>query len=289
MSIRVENVSYIYYAQTPMEKQALYDVSVTIDDGEFIGLIGHTGSGKSTLIQHLNGLIKPTTGKVYVDEVDITAKKLNLRSIRQKVGMVFQYPEHQLFGETVYEDVAFGPKNSGIAEDKLEERVREALAMVELDYDQVRNRSPFDLSGGQKRRVAIAGVLAMMPRILILDEPTAGLDPRGRDEVLRQIQKLHQEWSMTVILVTHSMEDIARLASRLIVMDHGRIVIEGGAKEVFARSEYLEEIGLGVPQITALARELNKQGCNVSMELYTLDEAEEEIIKLLESNDHGHV
>ncbi len=289
MSIRVENVSYVYYAQTPMEKHALYNINMTVEDGEFVGLIGHTGSGKSTLIQHFNGLLKPTSGKIFIDDEDITKRKMDLRSIRTKVGMVFQYPEHQLFGETVYEDVAFGPSNLGLSGDALEQRVSEALAMVDLEYDQCKMRSPFALSGGQKRRVAIAGVLAMKPKVLILDEPTAGLDPKGRDEILDQVERLHQEWKLTVILVTHSMEDVARLATRLIVMNHGAIAIEGTCKEVFRQAEYLEGVGLGIPQVTSLLRELNKRGFDVVTDSYTLDDAEKEIVKLLELKEHGNV
>ncbi len=288
MSITVENLSYVYLPDTPMQKQALFDVSVHIDDKEFVGIIGHTGSGKSTLIQHFNGLVKPTSGRVLVDGVDLTQKGVNLRAIRRKVGMVFQYPEHQLFGETVFEDVAFGPKNSGVPDAALEDRVREGLAMVDLDLDVLRERSPFELSGGQKRRVAIAGVLAMKPAILILDEPTAGLDPRGRDEILSQVQSLYQAWDLTVILVTHSMEDIARMAKRLIVMDHGRIALDGTPQDVFSNADKLRSMGLGVPQVTTLIHELHRRGLVQRRDIFTLDEAESEITRVLELKRHGN-
>lgn len=289
MSIKVENVSYTYSAGTPLAKDALHNISLEIEDGAFVGLIGHTGSGKSTLIQHFNGLIKPTSGKVFIDGVEITAKKVNLRLIRRKVGMVFQYPEHQLFGETVLEDVAFGPRNAGLDEGVVEQRVKDALAMVDLDYQTLKERSPFELSGGQKRRVAIAGVLAMKPSILVLDEPTAGLDPRGRDDVLAQIGRLHKEWDLTVVLVSHSMEDVARLATRMIVMHNGEITLDGRPNEVFTHGDLLREIGLGVPQITELMHELRKQGLEVRTDILTLDEAEKEISRILESKTHGHI
>ncbi len=222
-------------------------------------------------------------GKVVVDEFDLTDKSTNWRQLRQKVGMVFQYPEHQLFGETVYEDVAFGPKNLGISEAEIEQRVIDALKMVDLDYDSLKDRSPFELSGGQKRRIAIAGVLAMRPRILILDEPTAGLDPRGRDEILDQVKRLHTEWDLTVILVSHSMEDIARLATRLIVLEKGRVALDGTPYEVFANAEELSRMGLGVPQVTALMSELSKRGLAVKKEVMTIEDAEQEILKIWES------
>lgn len=272
----------------PTEKQALKNISLDIEKGEFLGLIGHTGSGKSTLVQHLNGLIKPSSGKIYIDDVDIHSKEISLKTVRQKVGMVFQYPEHQLFGETVYEDVAFGPRNLGVSEEEVEQRVREGLAKVDLDYQQLKDRSPFELSGGQKRRVAIAGVLAMKPEILILDEPTAGLDPRGRDEILDQISRIHQAEKTTVILVTHSMEDIARLATKLVVMEQGSIVLVGTPNEVFEQADYLEQIGLGVPQVTKLLRTLQAKGCAVRPDLFTLEDAEEEIVRLLETKKNGY-
>lgn len=288
MSIKVEQLSYSYEAGTPMEKPALFDISLTIEYGEFIGLIGHTGSGKSTLVQHLNGLLKPTAGKIYIDGKDIHSKEVRLKSVRQQVGMVFQYPEHQLFGETVYEDIAFGPRNMGVTEDELEQRISKAMAMVDLDFQELKDRSPFELSGGQKRRVAIAGVLAMQPKVLILDEPTAGLDPKARDEILAQIARLHREQSTTIILVTHSMEDAARLATRLLVMEHGKVALMGTAHEVFAQAEYLEEIGLGVPQVTRLLIELHNLGWDVRTDLFTVRDTEVEIVQQLETKNNGH-
>lgn len=282
MSIKIENLTYLYNPETPMEKKALNNVSLTIEEGEFVGMIGHTGSGKSTLVQHMNGLLKPYSGKVFVNGVDIHSKEVSLRKIRQQVGMVFQYPEHQLFGETVFEDVAFGPKNMGVSESDIDKMVDRALEMVELDLD-LKTRSPFELSGGQKRRVAIAGVLAMKPKILILDEPTAGLDPRGRDEIFTQIERLHQAGT-TIVLVSHSMEDVARFATRLVVMANSEIAVVGSTQEVFSQANYLKEIGLGVPQITQLLNELHRQGCEVRTDLYTLDAAESEIVKLLEKS-----
>src|SRR5699024_4873394 len=221
-----------------------------IGKGEFIGLIGHTGSGKSTLVQHLNGLIKPTKGRIIIGDSDITSKDANLKEIRQKVGLVFQYPEHQLFEETVYEDIAFGPKNLGLYKDEVEARVRDAMSFTGLDFERLKDRSPFELSGGQKRRVAIAGVLAMKPEVLILDEPTAGLDPRGRDEILEEIQKVYEKEGTTIILVSHSMEDIAKLVNRIIVMDKGKIKMDGEPRKIFKSSEELESIGLDIPQVT---------------------------------------
>lgn len=288
MSIRVEQVSYVYNLGMATEKEALLDVSLNIEVGDFIGLIGHTGSGKSTLVQHLNGLIKPTTGNILLDGVDIHSKQISLKEVRHKVGMVFQYPEHQLFGETVYEDVAFGPRNLGVPEAELEQRVRQGLANVDLDYEQVKDRSPFELSGGQKRRVAIAGVLAMEPEYLILDEPTAGLDPRGRDEILAQVARIHREGKTTVVLVTHSMEDIARIATKLVVMDQGKITLVGTPKEVFGQASYLAQTGLGIPQVTQLLKELQAKGCDVRSDLFTIEDAEEEIVKLLETKKNGY-
>ncbi|HAI52022.1 MAG: energy-coupling factor transporter ATPase [Limnochordia bacterium] len=281
MSIRLENVSFRYLEDTPMETEALLDVTLEIADGEFVGIIGPTGSGKSTLIQHFNGLLLPSSGKVWVDGVDLTHKDTQLRQIRQKVGMVFQYPEHQLFGETVLEDVGFGPRNMGLAEEEVVERVRRALAYVGLDFAELKDQSPFELSGGQKRRVAIAGVLAMEPSVLILDEPTAGLDPKGREEILDEICTLHRERGITVILVTHSMEDVARLVDRLIVMDRGRVALDGTPVEVFRQAETLKELGLGLPQVTELMHELKAKGMAVDTDVLTVEAAEEEIVKAL--------
>ncbi len=281
MSIRLDGVSYNYSAGSPMEKTALNQVSLTIEAGEFVGLIGPTGSGKSTLVQHFNGLLLPTKGKVYVDGVDLTKKETELRGIRQKVGMVFQYPEHQLFGETVLEDVGFGPRNGGLNEEQIVQRVQEALGYVGLDFETLRDRSPFELSGGQKRRVAIAGVLAMRPSVLILDEPTAGLDPKGREEILNQVKLLHEERGITVVLVSHSMEDVARLVQRIVVMDQGQIALDGTPAEIFRRAEKLTAMGLGVPQITELMRELKRRGLAVNTDIFRVEEAEAEIIRVL--------
>lgn len=264
-----------------MEKTALNDVSLTIEAGEFVGLIGPTGSGKSTLVQHFNGLLLPTKGKVFVDGIDLAKKGTELRGIRQKVGMVFQYPEHQLFGETVLEDVGFGPRNGGLSEEQIAERVQEALRYVGLDFDALKDRSPFELSGGQKRRVAIAGVLAMRPSVLILDEPTAGLDPKGREEILNQVKLLQQQRGITVVLVSHSMEDVARLVERIIVMEQGRIALDGTPTEVFRRADQLKDMGLGVPQITELMKELKGRGLAVNTDIFRVEDAESEIIRVL--------
>lgn len=263
-----------------MSQAALRNVSLEIEDGELVGIIGPTGSGKSTLIQHFNGLLKPDSGKVFVDGVDLTLKDTQLRLIRQKVGMVFQYPEHQLFGETVLEDVGFGPRNIGLSDEDVIQRVREALAYVGLDFEAIKDKSPFELSGGQKRRVAIAGVLAMRPAVLVLDEPTAGLDPEGREEILAEISQLHND-GITVVLVTHSMEDIARLATRLIVMDRGTVALDGTPVEVFREVARLRELGLGVPEITELMHELKARGLDVRTDILTVPEAEEEIIRVM--------
>lgn len=281
MSIRVENLVYKYMVGTPFEKTAIDNVSLEIKDGEFIGLIGHTGSGKSTLIQQLNGLLKPSSGKIYIDDEDITLKETNLKKIREKVGLVFQYPEYQLFEETVYKDVSFGPRNLGLTEEEIEKRVKRALKIVGIDFNKYKDVSPFDLSGGQRRRIAIAGILAMEPKILILDEPTAGLDPKGRDEILDEIKKLHKEYNNTVILVSHSMEDVAKLVDRLIVMYKGKNILTGTPREVFKNIETLEKIGLAVPQVTYLARELRKRGINIREDIITVNEAKDELVRLL--------
>lgn len=281
MSIKVENLTYKYMPGTPFEKTAIDNVSIEIMDGEFVGLIGHTGSGKSTLIQQLNGLLKPTSGNIYIDDVSVTDKGTDLRKIRQKIGLVFQYPEHQLFEETVYKDIAFGPVNLGVSEDEILLRVKRAMKVVGLDFDENKDKSPFDLSGGQKRRVAIAGVLAMEPKVLILDEPTAGLDPRGRDEILREIKSLHDVYKMTVILVSHSMEDVAKLADRLIVMYKGKNILTGTPREVFSEVETLEKIGLAVPQVTYFAREMKARGYNIDENIITIEEAKNELLRIL--------
>lgn len=281
MPIKVENISYVYMAGTPFEHKALDNVSLNIEDGEFVGLIGHTGSGKSTLVQHLNGLLKPTSGRILVGDIDITAKGTNLKSVRQKVGLVFQYPEHQLFEETIYKDVCFGPKNLGLDDEAADKRVKEALKMVGLDYEESKVKSPFDLSGGQRRRVAIAGVLAMEPDVLILDEPTAGLDPKGRDAILNEIKLLHDKYNKTIILVSHSMEDVAKLVDRIIVMNEGKCILTGTPREVFKEADMLISVGLGVPQVTMLARSLRRKGMDIREDVITVEEAKQEIIKCL--------
>jgi energy-coupling factor transport system ATP-binding protein len=287
MIINIENLNYVYNPGTPFEKKALKNINLNIKKGDFVGLIGHTGSGKSTLVQHLNGLIKPTSGKIIVDGIDITSKDVNLKEIRQKVGLVFQYPEHQLFEETIYKDIAFGPKNLGLEDDEIEKRVKKAMELVGLDYNSLKDRSPFELSGGQKRRVAIAGVLAMKPEVLVLDEPTAGLDPRGRDEILGRIQRIYEEEGVTIILVSHSMEDIARLVNRIIVMHNGEIAMEGSTKDVFREAEKLEQMGLGIPQITSFMRQYKSKGNKVKDDIVTVEEAKEEILNYLRSRKNA--
>lgn len=267
---------------SPFEKKALDCVNIEINEGEFVALIGHTGSGKSTLIQHINGLLKPDSGKIIIDGTDITDKNADLNFIRKKVGLVFQYPEYQLFEETIEKDIAFGPKNLGLSDDDIEKRVKRAMNMVGLEYDKYKNKSPFEVSGGQKRRVAIAGVVAMEPKVLILDEPTAGLDPKGRDEILGKIKDLHKEYNMTIILVSHSMEDVAKLADRILVMDDGKCILDGTPKEVFSEADTLESVGLAVPQVTYLAKELKKNGFNISDNIFTVEQAKNEILKILD-------
>ncbi len=280
MSIKAENVTYIYSPGTAMEQYALRDVNFEIPDGQFVGLIGHTGSGKSTLIQHLNGLMKPTSGTIIYNGVDIHSEGMNLRQLRSKVGLVFQYPEHQLFEVDVFSDVCYGPRNQGLSEEEIKERAREALQLVGLE-ERFWQQSPFELSGGQKRRVAIAGVLAMNPEVLILDEPTAGLDPRGRDEILDQIAELHEKRGMTIILVSHSMEDIARYADRLMVMNHGEKVFDGTPKEVFEHYRELEAMGLAAPQVTYIAHAIREQGIDMDEDVTTVEEARDAILRLL--------
>lgn len=281
MSIKIENLTHIYMKGSPFEKKALNNISFDIEDGEFIALIGHTGSGKSTLIQHLNGLLKPTSGKIIIDGLDITGKKIKLNEIRKKVGLVFQYPEYQLFDETVEKDISFGPKNLGLSDSEIIERVKKSMKLVGLDYEEYKNKSPFELSGGQKRRVAIAGVIAMEPKVLILDEPTAGLDPKGRDDILNMISKLHKQYNNTIILVSHNMEDVARVASRIIVMQRGKCILDDIPKKVFSNIDILENAGLAVPQITYVMRNLKQKGFNVSEEIYTVEQAKVELVRLL--------
>lgn len=279
--IKAENVNYIYQQGMPFERQALYDVNIEIKDGSLVALIGHTGSGKSTLIQHFNALVKPTSGKIIINGIDVTAPKADLRLVRKTVGLVFQYPEHQLFEETVYKDIAFGPKNMGFSDEEIDKRVRESAALVGLKEKHL-TRSPFDLSGGQKRRVAIAGVLAMNPKVLILDEPTAGLDPKGRDEILATIKKLHEEnKEMIIIFVSHSMEDVAKTAERVIVMNDGHVEMQGTVAEVFAQAEHLQKIGLNVPQVTLLTDKLRLAGYNLPEHIYTVKYAADAIKKLI--------
>ena len=280
MSITVENLTHIYSKDGPFERVALSDVSFHINDGEFIGLIGHTGSGKSTLVQHLNGLVKPNGGKILINDIDITAKGTNMRDIRSKVGIVFQYPEHQLFEETVYRDIAFGPANIGKTPDEIEKIIHEVISLVGLS-ESILQKSPFELSGGQKRRVAIAGVLAMEPEILILDEPTAGLDPLARNNILKLISDLHSKKNITVILVSHSMEDIARIVEKVMVMSEGRLVMFDTVKNVFAKAQELQKIGLNVPQISLVVNELKRRGVDLGEGIYTVDAAKEAIINYI--------
>lgn len=284
MPIEIKNLNHIYMPGSPFETKALDDVTLTINDGEFIGLIGHTGSGKSTLVQHLNGLMKPDRGTVLVDGMDTGAKETDLREVRRRVGLVFQYPEHQLFEETVRKDVAFGPRNLGCDEAEIEQRVRDACAQVGLGEDML-DKSPFDMSGGQKRRVAIAGVLAMQPRVLVLDEPTAGLDPRGRKELTELIRQLHEDAGNTIVMVSHSMDDIASLAQRIIVMNKGRVAMDGTPREVFSRPQELMEMHLGVPAAARLALRLREMGYNIPDDVYMLEEIRDLILKMPDRTD----
>ena len=280
MSIEINHLTHIYNKDTIFQKIALNDVNLKIEDGEFIGLIGHTGSGKSTLIQHLNALIAPTKGEILLDGENIHADKSKLKSVRQSIGLVFQYPEHQLFEMTIYKDVAFGPTNMGLDEEEINRRVVDALNTVGISQD-LYEKSPFELSGGQKRRVAIAGILAMKPKVLVLDEPTAGLDPRGRDEILNAIKEMHEKLGITVILVSHSMEDVARLVDRIIVMYKGEVAITGTPKEVFKHVRRLEAIGLAAPQISYVFTKLKEKGFVVPDDVYTTEEATEVLYNLV--------
>ncbi|NLB32590.1 MAG: energy-coupling factor transporter ATPase [Tissierellia bacterium] len=279
MSIRTENIKYVYSEGTPFRTLALDDINITINQGEFVGIIGHTGSGKSTLIQLFNGLELPSEGKVVVDGTIVGDDKKKLKLIRQTVGLVFQYPEYQLFEETVAKDVGFGPLNLNLSQEEIDYRVKEALELVGFNFDKIKDASPFDLSGGQKRRVAIAGVLAMKPDYLILDEPTAGLDPAGRNEIFGQIKKLHEKFNVTVVLVSHSMEDIAKLVNRVIVLSKGKIHMEGTPKEIYSQAEELQKIGLGIPQIASIVKELRKCGFNIKPDILSVEEAKIEILK----------
>ncbi|MCI9570760.1 MAG: energy-coupling factor transporter ATPase [Lachnospiraceae bacterium] len=279
MAIKVEHLNHIYGQDTIFEQYALKDVSLTIGDGEFVGLIGHTGSGKSTLTQHLNGLLKASSGDILYNGTSIYSEGYSLKELRSHVGLVFQYPEHQLFEVDVFSDVCFGPKNLGLEKEEIERRAREALQLTGLD-ESFYKQSPFELSGGQKRRVAIAGVLAMQPEVLILDEPTAGLDPRGREEILGLVARLHEEQGMTVILVSHSMEDVARYVSRLIVMNHGEKALDGTPKEVFRHYKELEAMGLAAPQITYVVQALRERGIPIDQDITTVAEARDAILAM---------
>lgn len=281
MSIKLEHLNYVYSQGTAYEKHALKDICLEIPHGEFVGIIGHTGSGKSTLIQHLNGLVKATSGALYYEGRNIYEEGYPMRELRNQVGLVFQYPEHQLFEVDVMTDVCFGPKNQGLSPEECKARALEALKLVGLK-EKYYKASPFELSGGQKRRVAIAGVLAMRPKVLVLDEPTAGLDPKGRDDILDQIAYLHKQSDLTVILVSHSMEDIARYADRIIVMNKGQVQYNGKPVEVFAHYKALEKIGLAAPQVTYIMHDLKEQGLDVKTNITTIEEAAEEIIHALE-------
>ncbi|MDR2166234.1 MAG: energy-coupling factor transporter ATPase [Clostridiales bacterium] len=280
MAIEIKDLCHTYSRGSAFAKKALNQVNLTIDSGSFVGLIGHTGSGKSTLVQHLNVLLRPESGQILIDGEDINADKARLKAIRTKVGLVFQYPEHQLFDMTVYKDVSFGPKNAGLEEDEIKERVEAALTLVGI-APELWEKSPFELSGGQKRRVAIAGVLAMRPEILVLDEPAAGLDPRGRNEILDQIKQMHETLKITVILVSHSMEDIARLVERILVISHGEIVLSGAPAEIFAQIEALEALGLSSTQTAYIMRDLQAKGMSLPDNIFTVEDAVAAILRAL--------
>ena len=279
--IEINNLSHVYSPGLPFEKKAVDDISLKIEENEFIGLIGHTGSGKSTFIQHLNGLLKPSSGEIIIDGTRVDKSGSNLTDLRKKVGLVFQYPEYQLFEETIERDIAFGPRNLDISEEEVHERVKASMESVGLDYETYKDKSPFELSGGLKRRVAIAGVLAMEPKVLILDEPTAGLDPRDRDEILSEIKNIHENRKMTVILVSHSMEDVAKIAERIIVFDKGKVFLDGEPREIFRNEDKLLGVGLGIPQITSLMRTLKKRGLDINEDAITVEEAKESLKKYL--------
>lgn len=279
MSIEVRNITHIYSEGLPHESLAIDDVSFDVADGEFVGIIGHTGSGKSTLVQHLNGLLKPKSGTIVVGGEEITAPGVPMTKIRKKIGLVFQYPEYQLFEETVEKDVAFGPKNLDLSEEEVAEAVRRAIGLVGLDYEEIREKSPFELSGGQKRKVAIAGVIAMRPEVLILDEPTAGLDPKAHKEILQMIQEIHREENSIIILISHNMNDIAGLSDKILVMEQGRLVMCGTPEEVFARDEELATMGLELPETAKLVRDLRCVGVPVEGSIFTIDQAEEAIFR----------
>ena len=285
-AIKTENLTYTYSVGTPFEKTAIDKINLEIEQGEFVGVIGHTGSGKSTLIQHFNGLIKPTNGKIFIDGEELWEDKSKLRAIRFKVGLVFQYPEYQLFEDTVYKDIAFGPKNMGFSDDEIDKRVKEAARFVDIKPEWL-DKSPFELSGGQKRRVAIAGVIAMKPKVLILDEPTAGLDPKGRDMILGQIKEYHQEEKNTVLLVSHSMEDIANYATKALVMNKSRLFMYDTVERVFESGQDLEQMGLSVPQISRVFKGLNDKGIDVNPNVYTIEQAKAELLRVLKEGNKG--
>ena len=282
MSIEVSNLTHIYSPGQPEEQTALDGISFTVEDGSFVGIIGHTGSGKSTLVQHLNGILRPTRGKIYVDGEDITQKNVSLTDIRKKVGLVFQYPEYQLFEETVAKDVAFGPKNLGLPEQQIDMRVRNAIELVGLDYEEIKDVSPFELSGGQKRRVAIAGVIAMQPGVLILDEPTAGLDPKSHDDILKMIDGMRASQQMTTILVSHNMDDVAKMADKVLVIDEGRLAMEGTPQEVFSKGEELTALGLDLPAVTHILMKLKENGIDAGTDTFDVKEAAAAIAAALE-------
>lgn len=281
MSIQVKNLTHIYEKGMPNESVALEDISFEVEDGSFLGVIGHTGSGKSTLLQHLNGLLKPTEGTIVIGGVDITSPDVSMVDIRKRIGLVFQYPEYQLFEETVAKDVAFGPKNLGLSQEEIDERVKEAIELVGLDYEAIKDRSPFELSGGQKRRVAIAGVVAMRPEVLILDEPTAGLDPKAHKDVLKMVEKVHEKTGNIIILVSHNMADIARMSDKVLVIDSGHMVMMGTPKEVFSKREELSNVGLDLPPITQLTESLRKRGIGIGETILSVEDAAEQIAKYL--------
>ncbi len=284
--IKTEHLTHTYSEGTPFVKMAIQDVNLSIEEGEMVGVIGHTGSGKSTLIQHFNGLLKPTSGKIYIDGEDMWADITRLRDIRFKVGLVFQYPEYQLFEETVYKDISFGPKNMGLSEEEVDRRVRQAASFVNVT-EEMMHKSPFELSGGQKRRVAIAGILAMQPKVLILDEPTAGLDPKGRDRILGQIQEYQQDQKNTVLIVSHSMEDVAKFARKVLVMNQSKVFLYDDTEAVFAHAQEIEQMGLAVPQVTRVFTRLAEMGYPVDPHTYTIQAAKQQVLDLFEQQEKG--
>ncbi|MDR1246745.1 MAG: energy-coupling factor transporter ATPase [Clostridiales Family XIII bacterium] len=286
MSIKVKDLVHVYGEKSPYETPALDKVSFEIADGEFIGLIGHTGSGKSTLVQHLNGLLKPKSGQVFIGDAEISAKGAKLTDIRRKIGLLFQYPEYQLFEETVYKDIAFGPANLGLSKDDTDDRVRESMSTVGLDFDTFAQRSPFELSGGQKRKAVIAGVIAMRPEVLILDEPTAGLDPKSQRDMLDMLLNIKESRRVTVILISHNMDDVVRIADRIIVLEKGRVALDGPPAEVFAHEEFLTSIGLGLPLAAEFMRELRIRGVDIEGGALTADEAEESLSRYLKAKEN---